>query len=122
MSGSYDRYDQRRERCMVDQSSSVTTPLREIVRSPAELQRRYSGHPEIADLIRSLNELAGADDPEEQKAGREKLAEGADALRGKYSGQGMSELAQLLGHAAEYLRGDYPLRPVQILPSVNVGG
>ena len=116
-----DSYDQRRERCMLDQTSSVGTPMHVILRSPAELQVRYSDeYPEIKDFTTSFNALAVVNDPPEQRTAREQLAEKADQLQNKYAGQHLLELSQLLEHAAAYLRGDYPLHPVQVLPSLHI--
>ncbi len=106
---------------MLDQTSSVGTPMHVILRSPAELQARYSDeYPEVKDLIRSFNALAVVDNPPEQRAAREQLAEKVDHLQKKYAGQHLLELSQLLEHAAAYLRGDYPLHPVRVLPSLHI--
>ena len=120
MAEDFDRYDQRRDRCFLDQSSNTAPSLREIVGAPVELQRRYASHPEVADFIAAFNEAAALGDPAAQRPRRAKLAERAEALQAKSAGEGKSELAGLLGLAAECLRGDYPIRPIRILPSVNL--
>lgn len=114
-------YDERRSRCFLDQSSNVATPIHEIVGAPAELQRRYADLPEVADLLGAVNALA-ATGPSAERAGREALAGRAERLQADALARGRGELAQLLGHAAEYLRGVYPLRPVRALPTLHLGG
>ncbi len=107
---------------MLDQSSAVGDPLHLVVAAPIELQTRYAAdHPDVAEFISSLNQLAAAGDPEEQRAGRDRLAERADGLQRKYTEQSLSELAPLLGYAAVYLRGHYPLRAAKVLPTINLG-
>ena len=118
MSEGYDRYDARRDRCMLDQSSSTAPPMHEIVGAPAELGRRYPGLPDVADLVKAIGALAASGD----QAGREPLAACAAGLQAKYLAQGRGELSMLLGHAAECLRGGYPLRPVRALPTIEIGG
>ena len=116
-----DSYDQRRERCMLDQTSSVDNPMHLIIRSPLELKVRYSDdHPDIKDFISSFNQLAAVDGTKEQKSERARLAETAEKLQLKFSGQHLSALSQLLEYAAELLQGDYPLRPVRPLPSLHI--
>lgn len=118
MTEAYDRYDQRREKCMLDHSSNVATPMHEIVGAPVELARRYPDLPDVADLVRAIGALAAAGD----EAGREPLAARAVELQEKYLAQGRGELSMLLGFAAECLRGGYPLRPIRALPTINIGG
>lgn len=120
MSPDYDRYDARRERCMLDQSSSTAPPMHEIVGAPAELARRYPELPDVADLVKAIGALAASGDPAEQSRGREPLAVRAEALQQKYHAQGRGELSMLLGFAAECLRGGYPLRPVKALPTIEI--
>ena len=123
MSEGYDRYDARRERCMLDQSSNTATPMHAIVGAPVELGRRYPELPDVAALVRAIGALAASGAPAaEQAAGREKLAARAVELQEKYLAQGRGELSMLLGHAAEYLRGGYPLRPIRALPTIEIGG
>lgn len=122
MSEGYDRYDARRDRCMLDQSSSTAPPMHEIVGAPAELGRRYPGLPDVADLVRDINSLAASGAPAGQAAAREPLAARAAELQAKYLAQGRGELSMLLGFAAECLRGGYPLRPIRALPTINIGG
>lgn len=106
---------------MLDQTSSVDNPLHLIIRSPLDLQVRYSDdHPDIKDFISSFNRLAAVDDTNEQKSERDRLAETAEKLQLKFFGQHLSALSQLLGYAAQLLQGDYPLRPVQPLPSLHI--
>lgn len=114
-------YDERRERCMLDQSSSVGTPLHVILRSFAELKTRYADtHPDIEELIQSFNALAAAEDSPDTRAERERLAERTDVLRRNYADRRMTELAQWLGNAGVCLRGEYPLHPVRALPSLRI--
>ncbi len=117
-----DTYDQRRERCMLDQTSSVDNPMHLIIRSPLDLQVLYSNdHPDIKDFISSFNQLAAVDGEKEQNSGRARLAETAKKLQLKYSERHLSALSQLLEYATQLLQRDYPLRPVQPLPSLHIG-
>ena len=117
-----DAYDQRRERCMLDQSSGLDNPIHLIIRSPLDLQVGYSNdHPDIKNFISSFNQLSSIEDEEVQNSKREQLAISADRLQKKYSDEHLSSLSQLLEYAAEFLRGRYPLRPVQPLPSLHIG-
>lgn len=107
---------------MLDQTSSLDNPLHLILRAPVELHTRYSmDYSDIKDLVSSINKLASAENRPAQLPEREQLAQSAEQLQRKYSKQHLSELSLLLGHTEELLRGDYPLRPVQILPSLHIG-
>ncbi len=106
---------------MLDQTSSIDNPMHLIIRSPLELQVRYSSeYPDIKDFISSFNQLAVLDGTKEQNLERERLAETAEKLQLKYSERHLSALSQLLEYAAELLQGDYLLRPVQPLPSLHI--
>ena len=116
-----DDHDRSRERCMVDQMYSEEMPLHLILRSPAELLKRYADdHEEIRELIGSFNDLAARAGESDQKTEREELADRAEELEGEFSARHLSELCQLLKGAENYLRGGHPLHKVQILPSLNV--
>jgi hypothetical protein len=108
---------------MLDQTSSVDNPMHLIIRSPLDLQVRYSDdHPDIKDFISSFNQLAAVDGTKEQNSERARLAETAEKLQLKYAERHLSSLSQLLGYAAQLLQGDYPLRPVRPLPSLHISG
>ena len=118
-----DDHDRSRERCMVDQMYGEEMPLHMILRSPAELLKRYAGdHEEIRELIGSFNDLAARASASDQKTEREELAVRAEELEEEFSARHLSELCQLLKGAGDYLRGSYPLHEVKILPSLNVQG
>ena len=106
-----ENYDQRRSRCMLDQSSNTQNPIHLILRSPYALKTGYAdSHEEVKALLDAYNALAAQDEP--AAAAREALAKEADALSSHYAAAHMSALAEHLGFLAELLRGHYPIRPV----------
>lgn len=106
-----ENYDQRRSRCMLDQSSNTQNPVHLILRSPYALKTEYAGeHEDVCALIDAYNTLAVKNDPATDA--REALAKQADALSSHYAAAHMSALAEHLAFLAELLRGHYPIRPV----------
>ncbi len=106
-----EKYDQRRSRCMLDQSSNTQNPVHLILRSPYALKTGYAEeHPAINVLLDAYNILAAQDEP--AAAAREALAKGADALSTHYAAAHMSALSEHLSFLAELLRGHYPIRSV----------
>ena len=106
-----ENYDQRRSRCMLDQSSNTQNPIHLILRSPYALKTEYAdAHEEVKVLLDALNVLAAQDDLAADA--REALAQQVDALSARYAAAHMSALAEHLGFLAELLRGYYPIRPV----------
>ena len=106
-----ENYDQRRSRCMLDQSSNTQNPVHLILRSPYALKTEYAGeHEEVRALIGAYNALAAQDEPAPDA--REALAKDVDALASHYAAAHMAALAEHLGFLAELLRGQYPIRPV----------
>ncbi|MBI1725537.1 MAG: hypothetical protein HYR52_07885, partial [Candidatus Tectomicrobia bacterium] len=91
MTEDLDRYDARRDRCMLDQSSNTAPSLREIVGAPVELQRRYASQPGVADLIAAFNEAAALPHPASQRPRRATLADLAQALQANSADQRNSE-------------------------------
>ena len=92
-----------------------------ILGSPVELQRGYAeNHPDVSEFVAAMDALHDIEEAGGQRAARERLAARADALKEKYAGRHMTELSYLLGYAAEYLRGAYPLRRVAPLPTLNL--
>ncbi len=92
-----------------------------ILGAPVDLQRDYAkNHPDISEFVAALNGLHGVEGPDAQRAAREQLAARADGLKEKYAGLRMTELSYLLGYAADYLRGEYPLRRIAPLPTLNL--
>ena len=106
-----ENYDQRRSRCMLDQSSNTQNPVHLILRSPYALKTEYAGeHEDVRALLDAYNALAAQDEPAADA--REALAREADALSTRYAAGHMSALAEHLSFLAELLRGYYPIRPV----------
>ena len=106
-----ENYDQRRSRCMLDQSSNTQNPMHLILRSSYALKTEYAGaHENISALLDAFNALAAQEAPTPDA--RKALAEQADALALRYAAAHMSALAEHLGFLAELLRGQYPIRPV----------
>ncbi|MDE0340990.1 MAG: hypothetical protein OXI82_02520 [Nitrospinae bacterium] len=106
-----ENYDQRRSRCMLDQSSNTQNPIHLILRSPYALKTEYAGeHEEVRALLDAFNALAAQEAPAADA--REALARRADALSTRYSAGHMAALAEHLGFLSELLRGHYPIRPV----------
>ena len=106
-----ENYDQRRSRCMLDQSSNTQNPVHLILRSPYVLKTEYAvEHEDVRALLDAFNTLAARDDPSAEM--REILAQKADALSARYAASHMAALAEHLGFFAELLRGYYPIRPV----------
>lgn len=106
-----ENYDQRRSRCMLDQSSNTQNPVHLILRSPYALKTEYAGeHQDVRALLDAYNALAAQDDPAPDA--REALAQQADSLSSRYAAAHMSALAEHLAFLAELLRGRYPIRPV----------
>ena len=106
-----ENYDQRRSRCMLDQSSNTQNPIHLILRSPYALKTGYAdSHEEVKALLDAYNALAAQDKPAAEA--REALAKDADALSTRYAAAHMSALSEHLGFLAELLRGHYPIRPV----------
>ena len=106
-----ENYDQRRSRCMLDQSSNTQNPVHLILRSPYALKTEYAdAHEDVRVLLEAFNALAAQDDPAPDA--REALAKQADALSTRYAAAHMSALAEHLGFLCELLRGHYPIRPV----------
>ena len=106
-----ENYDQRRSRCMLDQSSNTQNPIHLILRSPYALKTGYAdSHEEVKALLDAYNALAAQDEPAAEA--REALAKDADALSTRYAAAHMSALSEHLGFLAELLRGHYPIRPV----------
>ncbi|MCY3824023.1 MAG: hypothetical protein OXG62_09165 [Nitrospinae bacterium] len=106
-----ENYDQRRSRCMLDQSSNMQNPVHLILRSPYALKTEYAGEREdVRALLGAYDALAAQDAPAPDA--REILAQQADALSTRYAAAHMAALAEHLGFLAELLRGHYPIRPV----------
>ena len=106
-----ENYDQRRSRCMLDQSSNTQNPVHLILRSPYALKTEYAGeYDDVHALLNAYNALAAQDEPAPDA--RESLAKDADALATRYTAAHMAALAEHLGFLAELLRGYYPIRPV----------
>ena len=106
-----ENYDQRRSRCMLDQSSNTQNPVHLILRSPYALKTEYAdAHQDVRALLDAYNALAAQDEPATDA--REALARKADALSAHYTAAHMSSLAEHLAFLAELLRGGYPVRPV----------
>ena len=106
-----ENYDQRRSRCMLDQSSNTQNPVHLILRSPYALETEYAGeHDDVRALIGAYNALAAQEAPAADA--REALAQRADALSAHYAAAHMAALAEHLSFFAELLRGHYPIRPV----------
>ena len=106
-----ENYDQRRSRCMLDQSSNTQNPVHLILRSPYSLKTEYAGErDDVRALLAAYNALAAQDEPATDA--REALAEDADTLSSRYAAAHMSTLAEHLSFLAELLRGYYPIRPV----------
>ena len=106
-----ENYDQRRSRCMLDQSSNTQNPVHLILRSPYALKTEYGdAHQDVRALIDDYNALAAQDAPATDA--REALAQQADALSARYAAAHMSALAEHLAFLTELLRGHYPIRPV----------
>ena len=106
-----ENYDQRRSRCMLDQSSNIQNPIHLILRSPYALKTEYAdAHEEVKVLLDAYNALATLDEPAADA--REALAKEADALSTHYAAAHMSTLSEHLGFLAELLRGYYPIRAV----------
>ena len=106
-----ENYDQRRSRCMLDQTSNTQNPVHLILRSPYALKTGYAdSHEEVKALLDAFNTLAAQDEPAADA--REALAKEADALSSHYARAHMSALAEHLGFLAELLRSNYPIRPV----------
>ncbi len=106
-----ENYDQRRSRCMLDQSSNTQNPVHLILRSPYVLMTGYAKeHDDVRALLDDFNALAAQDDSAPDA--REALAQQADALSSRYAAAHMSALAEHLGFLAEFLRSCYPIRPV----------
>ena len=108
-----ENYDQRRSRCMLDQSSNTKNPVHLILRSPYALKTGYAKeHEDVRALLDDFNALAAQDDPAPDA--REALAQQADALSARYAAAHMSALAEHLGFLSEFLRSCYPIRPVRV--------
>lgn len=106
-----ENYDQRRSRCMLDQSSNTQNPVHLILRSPYALKTEYAdSHDDVRALIDAYNALAAQEAPAADA--REALAQKADALSTRCAAAHMSALAEHLAFLAELLRGYYPIRPV----------
>ena len=106
-----ENYDQRRSRCMLDQSSNTQNPVHLILRSPYALKTEYGdAHLDVRALLDDYNALAAQDAPATDA--REALAKQADALSARYAAAHMPALAEHLAFLAELLRGRYPIRPV----------
>ena len=106
-----ENYDQRRSRCMLDQSSNTQNPVHLILRSPYALKTGYAEeHEDVRALLDAFNTLAAEEAPAADM--REALAQRADALSAHYAAAHMSVLSEYLGFLAELLRGHYPIRPV----------
>ncbi len=106
-----ENYDQRRSRCMLDQSSNTQNPVHLILRSPYALKTEYGDtHQDVHELLNAFNTLAAQDAPTTDA--REALAKQADVLSSHYAAAHMSALAEHLAFLAELLRGRYPIRPV----------
>ena len=106
-----ENYDQRRSRCMLDQSSNTQNPVHLILRSPYALKTEYAReHDDVRALLDAYNALAAQDEPTSDA--REALAREADALSAHYAAGHMSALAEHLSFLVELLRGYYPIRPV----------
>ncbi len=106
-----ENYDQRRSRCMLDQSSNTQNPVHLILRSPYTLQTEYGDvHQDVRSLLGAYNALAARETP--ATGAREALAQKVDALSSRYATAYMSALAEHLSFFAELLRGYYPMRPV----------
>ena len=106
-----ENYDQRRSRCMLDQSSNTQNPVHLILRSPYALKTDYAGeHEDVRALLDAYDALAAQDEPAADA--REALAQQADALSSRYAAAHMSALAEHLAFLAELLRGRSPIRPV----------
>ena len=106
-----ENYDQRRSRCMLDQSSNTQNPIHLILRSPYALKTEYAdAHEEVKALLDAYNALATLDEP--AAAAREALSIDADALSSHYAAAHKSALSEHLGFLAELLRSGYPIRPV----------
>ena len=105
-------YDQRRSRCMLDQSSNTQNPVHLILRSPYALKTEYadSNMMTMRVLLDAYNILAAQDEPAADA--REALSKDADALSSHYAAAHMSALSEHLGFLAELLRSYYPIRPV----------
>ena len=107
-----ENYDQRRSRCMLDQSSNTQNPIHLILRSPYALKTEYADeHEEVKALLDAFNALAAQDKPAADA--REALAQRRRCailpLRPRAHVRALSEH---LGFLAELLRGHYPIRPV----------
>ena len=106
-----ENYDQRRSRCMLDQSSNIQNPIHLILRSPYALKTEYAdAHQDVRALLDAFNTLATLDEPAADA--REALAQQVDALSARYAAAHMSALSEHLGFLAELLRGHYPIRSV----------
>lgn len=106
-----ENYDQRRSRCMLDQSSNTQNPVHLILRSPYALKTEYGdAHEDVRALIGAYNTLAAQEAPAADA--REALAKKADALSSHYAAAHMAALAEHLSFLAELLRGHYPIRPM----------
>ena len=106
-----ENYDQRRSRCMLDQSSNTQNPVHLILRSPYALKTEYGdAHEDVRALLDAYNALAAQEAPAADA--REALAQQADVLSSHYAAAHMAALAEHLSFLAELLRGHYPIRPV----------
>ena len=77
-------YDQRRSRCMLDQSSNTQNPIHLILRSPYALKTGYAdSHDDVRALLDAYNTLATLDEPAADA--REALAKDAVALSSHYA-------------------------------------
>ncbi len=104
-------YDQRRSRCMLDQSSNTQNPIHLVLGSPRALKIGYAhAHEEVRALLLAYDALAACTEP--GAPAREELAHQAGALSARYAAAHMSALAELLGFFADFLRSSYPIRPV----------
>ena len=113
-----ENYDQRRSRCMLDQSSNTQNPIHLILRSPYALKTEYAdAHEEVKALLDAFNALAAQDEP--AAAAREALAKDADALSSHYAAAHKSALSEHLSFLAELLRSGYPIRPVADAPKME---
>ena len=107
-----ENYDQRRSRCMLDQSSNTQNPIHLILRSPYALKTGYAdAHEEVSILLDAFNTLATLDEPAADA--REALAKEADALSSHYAARAHVGPRRTPGSfLAELLRSNYPIRPV----------
>ena len=59
-----ENYDQRRSRCMLDQSLNTQNPVHLILRSPYALKTGYAGeYEDVRELLNVFNALAAQDEP-----------------------------------------------------------